>query len=259
MVKTKDDLTGRRFGLLTVLCQAEDYVSTQGHHSAQWLCQCDCGSKPKIIRQSSLNNGSTTSCGCIRTKNIYDIFCKENKPAIRGLHDEYGDYCIGFCSNTGSKFYFDEEDYDIVYNGEYCWYEYVDTTCNYHCVRARKRGANGKYILLHQLLGYISHDHIDRNPMNNRRYNLRPATPMENARNRRRYKNNTSGVIGVSWHKRCCKWTSQITVNKKKICIGFYADKIDAIKARLEAEIKYFGEFAPQKHLYQQYGITTQN
>lgn len=36
-------------------------------------------------------------------------------------------------------------------------------------------------------------------------------------------------------------------------------DKIDAIKARLKAEIKYFGEFAPQKHLYEQYRITEQN
>ena len=33
----------------------------------------------------------------------------------------------------------------------------------------------------------------------------------------------------------------------------------DAIKARLKAELKYFGEFAPQKHLFKQYGIATQN
>lgn len=32
--------------------------------------------------------------------------------------------------------------------------------------------------------------------------------------------------------------------------------KDDAIKARLNVEVKYFGEFAPQKHLYKQYGIT---
>lgn len=31
------------------------------------------------------------------------------------------------------------------------------------------------------------------------------------------------------------------------------SDFID--KARLKAEIKYFGEFAPQKHLFCQYGI----
>ena len=32
----------------------------------------------------------------------------------------------------------------------------------------------------------------------------------------------------------------------------------DAIIARLRAEIKYFGDFAPQKHLFKQYGINTQ-
>ena len=41
---------------------------------------------------------------------------------------------------------------------------------------------------------------------------------------------------------------------------NFKFDKIeDAIKARLEAEKKYFGEFAPQRHLFEQYGITQQN
>lgn len=259
MVKVKEDLTGKVFGKLTVLHQEEDYIGPQGVHYAQWLCQCSCGSEPKIIRQVSLKNGNTTSCGCIQKQKVYDISCKKNAPAIRNLHDEHGDYCIGFCSNTNAEFYFDEADYDLIYNGEYCWSEYIDTTCDYHCVRARKRGTSGKYILLHQLLGYKSYDHIDRNPMNNRRYNFRPATPTENARNRGKYKNNKSGIIGVYWHNQCCKWMSYITVNKKRIYIGLFDDKVDAITARLKAEIKYFGEFAPQKHLYEEYGIAIQN
>jgi hypothetical protein len=259
MVKVKEDLSGRCFGSLTVLRQAEDYISDQGVHCAQWLCQCSCGSEPKIIRQTSLKNGSTISCGCEHKQRVYDTSCKENPSAIRGLKDKHGDYCVGFCSNTNAEFYFDESDYDLIYSGEYCWYEYIDPKSDYHCVRARVRNFDGKYILLHQLLGCKSHDHIDRNPMNNRRYNLRPATQIENSRNKRKSTRNQSGIIGVCWHGKCNKWMSYITVDKKKIYLGVFSNKNDAIKTRLQAESRYFGEFAPQKHLYDTYQITIQN
>jgi hypothetical protein len=65
--------------------------------------------------------------------------------------------------------------------------------------------------------------------------------------------NNTSGITGVYWNKE--KWNAIIIKNRKRIYLGSFINKDDAIKARLEAEKKYFGEFAPQKHLYEQYGI----
>lgn len=43
------------------------------------------------------------------------------------------------------------------------------------------------------------------------------------------------------------------------IHLGYFDNKDDAIKARLYAEQKYFKEFAPQKHLYEQYGIIVEN
>ena len=48
---------------------------------------------------------------------------------------------------------------------------------------------------------------------------------------------------------------ARIVLNKKDIYLGRYSNKEDAMKARFEAEIKYFGEFAPQRHLFEQYGI----
>lgn len=41
------------------------------------------------------------------------------------------------------------------------------------------------------------------------------------------------------------KWRAYITVNKKQISLGLFNKKEDAIKARKEGELKYFGEFAP--------------
>ena len=43
MVRVRDNLVGREFGKLKVICQAEDYVSpTTREHVAQWLCECSC-------------------------------------------------------------------------------------------------------------------------------------------------------------------------------------------------------------------------
>ena len=49
---------------------------------------------------------------------------------------------------------------------------------------------------------------------------------------------------GYCWNKLRNKWQAQIKINKKCIHLGYFIDKKDAIKARKEAEKKYFGEFA---------------
>lgn len=53
------DLTGSKFGRLTVLSRAEN--SKDGR--AKWLCRCDCGNE-RVILGKSLRNGHTQSCGC---------------------------------------------------------------------------------------------------------------------------------------------------------------------------------------------------
>lgn len=55
--------------------------------------------------------------------------------------------------------------------------------------------------------------------------------------------NNTSGKTGVSWYKSRNKWEVYIWLNKKKIRLGYFSDKEDAIAVREEAEKKYFGEY----------------
>ena len=52
------DLTGQRFGMLTVLGPAEK----TGSMSA-WRCRCDCG-RETVVTIGHLRNGTTTSCGC---------------------------------------------------------------------------------------------------------------------------------------------------------------------------------------------------
>lgn len=57
-----NDLTGQKFGLLTVIERCDDYITPTGKKSVQWKCKCDCG-KETIILSSNLVTGNTQSCG----------------------------------------------------------------------------------------------------------------------------------------------------------------------------------------------------
>lgn len=59
--------------LLTIINEVEPVKGQR-----MWLCQCDCGSDPKVISQSSLLNG-TKSCGC--TSSIYS----NNRTGVKGV------------------------------------------------------------------------------------------------------------------------------------------------------------------------------
>lgn len=55
-----EDLTGRRFGHLTVLEKTEE----RRWQNVWWKCQCDCG-KTTLVPRHNLITGNTKSCGCL--------------------------------------------------------------------------------------------------------------------------------------------------------------------------------------------------
>jgi hypothetical protein len=87
-------------------------------------------------------------------------------------------------------------------------------------------------------------DHGDHNGLNNQKSNLSIKTKSENQRNRKSGNtNNTSGILGVVWHKGNRKWQAQIGIGakatRKTISLGYF-DKIeDAAAARASAALKY--------------------
>ena len=82
-------------------------------------------------------------------------------------------------------------------------------------------------------------DHINGNKIDNRLCNLRIVSPQKNSLNQARHREGK--MRGVMWHSVHKKWLARITVNKKRIYLGYFKTEQEATKARLDAERKYYG------------------
>lgn len=119
-----------------------------------------------------------------------------------------------------------------------------DKRSNYRSVGVFEEGA--KKILSRQIMSVEDReqevDHINGNPLDNRRSNLRVVSHQENMMNKKNYKNNTSKIKGVNLNKKGL-WVARIQVGNERIFLGSSKDKAKAEKLRLEAEKKYFGKY----------------
>lgn len=78
MSRPKKDyqLTGQRFGLLTVLGPAPD-------RARYWRCRCDCGSPERRVNQYLLIRNETVSCGCISRLRLWEMNQNRVKHGMR--------------------------------------------------------------------------------------------------------------------------------------------------------------------------------
>src|SRR6202000_1501489 len=82
-------------------------------------------------------------------------------------------------------------------------------------------------------------DHINRNKLDNRKFNLRIATLSQNSSNKKVPKHNTSGFAGVSKTSRGFGWAATICINKRQYFLGYFRDKRDAGRMRALAELRF--------------------
>lgn len=170
---------------------------------------------------------------------------------VKNRYDLSGEYGIGWTSNTNKEFYFDLDDYDKI--KDYTWFEHLRKD-GYRLLEAWDSDLKRK-VKMWCVLGYKHHDHINRNTLDNRSENLRPATVAENARNCSKNSNNTSGFTGIRWREKRNRWEVSIQFDGTRFWLGEFENKEDAIATRLTAEAEYYGEFAPQRHLFEKYNI----
>lgn len=105
-----------------------------------------------------------------------------------------------------------------------------------------------KIYLVHRVAWAITHgewppqllDHENRVRSDNRIGNLRPFTQSQNMHNATVSKRNSSGAMGVDWHKKSGKWRASICVEGDHRYLGIFTNKDDAIAARKQAESELF-------------------
>lgn len=230
------DLTGKRFGKLTVIKKSDYYISPKGLKDMQWECECDCGNTVNV-RGSQLRSGMTKSCGCLQK----ELASSSNKKY--NTYNLDGNYGIGYTSK-GEEFYFDLDDYDRIKN--YCWF----FNCGYVSTHMNKNGKRVMVSMHRFIMGcennnlYVDHIHGSNTKNDNRKSNLRIATPNQNTMNHGVSQNNKSGATGVFWYKYNNKWRAYISVNNRRINLGYFENFDDAVAARKAAEEKYFGEWS---------------
>lgn len=103
---------------------------------------------------------------------------------------------------------------------------------------------NGVHYLAHRVIWKIVNgsdpiqiDHVDGNRTNNRIENLRDVSHQVNAKNRKLYENNKSGVHGVSFHNRDDVWQVRIGVGRgKELHLGNFKTWDEAISVRIAAQ-----------------------
>lgn len=235
---------GEKYGCLTITGVDRERMKGNIFSTSYVFADCDCGVKGKSYNLKKLRDGETRSCGHLRHQHGRQF--KKNTIIHR---DGYG----VILTKDNTEFYFDVEDEHYLI-GKY-WYKdsYGYLT---HCY---VKNNHNNYIRFHRLImgakkgEYI--DHISTDKRDNRKSNLRFCSHRENDINKKVSSKNTSGIIGVGWDKSRNKWRASITVNRQSIFLGRFENLNDAIFARLKAEMNYFGTFAPQRCLFDKYGV----
>lgn len=108
----------------------------------------------------------------------------------------------------------------------------------------------GRVILLHRLImdapADMVVDHLNGDPSDNRRANLRVCTHAENRRNHQgvRGGKRSSRFHGVGWWPRDAKWRARLMVDGREVHVGYFDTEEEAARARDIAACEHFGEFA---------------
>jgi len=143
----------------------------------------------------------------------------------------------------------DDEDFEWL--SKWKWYFHRSLSCKTGYAQRTNRSGKQQTLPMHVTImrrhGNWSRgkevDHINTCDCDNRKENLRLATRDVQVINKQRRADNTSSITGVHQRNDDNKWHARITVNGRRMSLGTFTHKKDAIAARRQAEIKYFSEY----------------
>lgn len=207
------DLSGQRFGFLTVIQRAPKISGEK----PKWICQCDCG-KQIAVDGARLRSGHTKSCGCFSGKplvmrrshgnRLYNIWAGMKYRCLTPTCPEYSHYGgrgISICSE-----WLNENGYE-----------------NF-----------AEWALTHGYEKSLEIDRID-NDGNYSPENCRWVPHNVNSQNRGRP--SLQKGITLRKTKHGVVYRASISVHNRHIHLGTYNTYEEAVEARKQAEIKYWG------------------
>ena len=205
------DRTGLVFNGITIV----SLHSTSTGRSTKWNCICHCGNE-FTTTYNRLESAKTKSCGC------------ERHPSFIDDHYTYSSYnaMIQRCTNIN--------------NGNYSRYGAIGVTV---CEEWLQSGGSGYAAFLNDMGHRPKNTSINRinSSMIYSKDTCEWASATMQAYDQIVRKDNPSGIPGVKYRTDRNKWTSFIYVGNQYINLYYGDSEIDAISARRDAELKYYG------------------
>jgi len=213
-------------------------------------CHCGCGEKTTIARQKITKRGIIAGFPISYKRGHHFTQSRVDLNDAQPFKID-GVYCRLIPLTQGLFTIVWESDYHWLM--QWRWHVFFDPITRRFYARRTNR-TNGKKSLrtMHnEILGIqpgstLRGDHIGIiNTLDNRRSNLRIAIIEESMRNQGTQINNTSGCTGVHFEVKRNVYRAFISVNKKRVNLGTYKSFKVAKQVRLDAELKYYGDFSP--------------
>lgn len=200
------DLTGHIYHRLTVL-----YEVLPATYPRKWVCLCECGAH-KTILGASLRSGLTKSCGCLN---------KEILSEKGTLHGDHGSRLYSVWHNMKQR----------CSNPKHTAYSYYGALGIAVCDAWMNYAPFQEWAVKTGYSDDLSIDRID----GSKGYspdNCRWANKTTQSRNQKKRSTNTSGSVGVSFVPKLNKYQAYVTVNYKKVNLGYFSTVEEARSAR---------------------------
>lgn len=209
-----NDLTGQRFGRLVALAPTEERHKS----SIIWLCHCDCGKDCKVPSYW-LRHNLKRSCGCLQDENRRTDIAGQKRGHLTAIRPT-----------------------DQRRNGSTVWEWRCDCGATVYKAVSMVQGKS-KSTMCPACSRKLKRAHARAMVENQKRDDetgvMLGALP--GIRNGKLFRNNSSGVRGVSWHAGTGKWVARMQRDDKTVTLGYFSSIEEAAKARKAAVLLKYG------------------